>query len=142
MKPSKLTPDVHRQIIEFIKTGVRIKTACEAAGIAYSTHRTWMLRGEAEETRLKQAGTKARKAEKPYLEYMEAIKKARAELEAELLEGIENAITGGKIIVKTVKRFDRAGNLIEQHTEEKRVPPSWQAAAWKLERMFGYIRTG
>jgi len=44
-RPTKLTPEVHRTIVEYIRAGAYDHVAAQAAGIAPSTFRRWLERG-------------------------------------------------------------------------------------------------
>lgn len=71
-RPSKLTPEVTKRLTEAIRAGNYYEAACAYAGIAYSTFREWMVRGE-----------KAKSGK--YREFMEAIKKAEHEAEVRMV---------------------------------------------------------
>jgi len=71
-RPSKLTPEITKRLIEAIRAGNYYEAACAYAGIGYSTFRAWMIKGE-----------KAKSGK--YREFMEAIKKAEYEAEARLV---------------------------------------------------------
>lgn len=90
-QPTKLTPALQEQLVNVLRTGVFIDAACHYVGIAPSTYYGWMDRG--------------RKGDEPYVEFLEAVEKARASA--------------------TV----RAITLVQKAAED-----SWQAAAWYLER--------
>lgn len=87
----KLTPELQDKIIKYIKAGNYVETACDAVGINKTTYYDWIKKGEA--------------GKEPYLNYANAIKKAKAEA-----------------IIKNV--------LVIQIAAKK----NWQAAAWWLER--------
>jgi len=86
----KLTKEVTEKVCEYIRKGLTWEKAGEIMGISPNTLRCWTQR---------------------HAPFALAIKKARRELEVNLLESINNA--GEK---------------------------SWQAKAWMLERSFGYIQ--
>ncbi len=86
-----MTEKVQQKMVEAIEMGNYAPTAAEYAGIATSTHYNWLKLGE--------------KGESPYVEYLEAIKKAEAIAEVRNVAIIQNAA---------------------QNT--------WTAAAWYLER--------
>ncbi len=67
-RPTKLTPERQAKLVEVIAAGNYYETACQAAGVDYSTFRNWMIRGE-EETHGK------------YREFFEALTRAEAEAE-------------------------------------------------------------
>jgi len=86
----KLTKEIQQKVCDYIRRGLTWEKAGEILGIPASTLKSWTQRNEA---------------------FASAIKKARRELEVNLLESINNA--GEK---------------------------SWQARAWMLERSFGYTQ--
>lgn len=45
-RPSKLTPEVKKRLLDAIRAGNYYETACTYAGITYRTFRNWMERGE------------------------------------------------------------------------------------------------
>ena len=107
-RPSRLTPERSQRIAELVAAGNNVDTAAAAAGISEATFYGWMARGRAERDRLassKRAKPKA--TEEMYLQFLEAVEKARAEAEARLVL------------------------LISKAAQE---PRTWQAAAWLLER--------
>ena len=68
-----MTPEVQEKICQAIRAGNYYETACRGyAGIAYSTFREWMVRGE-----------KAKSGK--YREFMEAVKKAEHEAEVRMV---------------------------------------------------------
>jgi len=86
----KLTKEIQQKVCDYIRRGLTWEKAGEILGIPPSTLKSWTQRNET---------------------FASAIKKARRELEVNLLESINNA--GEK---------------------------SWQARAWMLERSFGYTQ--
>jgi len=86
----KLTKEMTEKVCEYIRKGLTWEKAGEIMGISPNTLRCWTQR---------------------HAPFALAIKKARRELEVNLLESINNA--GAK---------------------------SWQARAWMLERSFGYVQ--
>jgi len=93
---SKLTDEMQTKIAALLRSGNYIETACGVAGIGVSTFYGWLERGEADQ----EAGTPS-----AFLEFSEAVHRARAEGEAMLLQQIRQA-----------------------------APKDWRAAAWILER--------
>ena len=63
---TKLSPEVHQQIVAFIRAGAYDWVAAEAAGIGTSTYYRWMERGEAS-------------AAEPYRSFWSAVRQARAQ---------------------------------------------------------------
>lgn len=86
----KLTKETMEKVCEYVRKGLTYDKAGEILGISPNTIRSWTQRHDA---------------------FAHAIKKARRELEVNLLESINTA--GEK---------------------------SWQAKAWMLERSFGYVQ--
>jgi len=85
---STLTPEIHEKILGFVRKGLTYEKAGEALGISPATIQNWQHRNKA---------------------FNESLQKTRRELEANLLDSINQA--GEK---------------------------SWQARAWILERSFQY----
>ena len=85
---STLTPEIHEKILGFVRKGLTYEKAGEALGISPATIQNWQHRNKA---------------------FNESLQKTRRELEANLLDSINQA--GEK---------------------------SWQARAWILERSFSY----
>src|SRR5882724_6074296 len=42
-RPTKLTPELVEELLRYIRMGVTIKTACDAAGINDATYRRWVV---------------------------------------------------------------------------------------------------
>jgi hypothetical protein len=93
-RPTNLTPEVHTAFVEAIKRCWYIETACALVGVGRSTVYGWMRRGRKE-------------TEGPFAEFLDDVKKAAAEQEADCLDGI---------------RLAGADH--------------WQARAWLLERRY------
>ena len=68
-RPSKLTPERQKKLVDAIRAGNYYETACTYAGIEYQTFRNWMTAGE-QATRGK------------YFGFFEAITRAEAEAES------------------------------------------------------------
>lgn len=111
-RPTKLTPDVQKRIVQGIQLGATYELAAQAAGISYNSFNNWMNRGKAEIERRQsprvKEGTEQWQAEQPFVEFLEEVKRA---------EGL--AVIGW---LATIQRAAVSGN--------------WQAAAWKLERRY------
>lgn len=101
MRPSKLTPQTTATLCEALTAGAYLETASRAAGIAPSTLHGWLKRG-----RLAEQSDDPQNDDLPFLELLEAVKKAQAAAEIAALKVIREASDRG----------------------------TWQAAAWFLER--------
>ncbi len=107
-RPTLFTPERTRKIVELISAGNNQETAAAAAGVSAATLYNWLQRGRLEQERLDaNPKLKPRKTEAPFLEFMEDVKRARAEADARLVL------------------------LISKAAQD---PKTWQAAAWLLER--------
>lgn len=108
-RPTLLTPERTEKIVQLIAAGNFSETAALASGISKQTYYNWLARGRAERERLNdKPNLKPKAKEEPYLEFFDAIEKARAEAEARMVV------------------------LITKAAQE---PKTWQAAAWWLERV-------
>jgi hypothetical protein len=102
-----LTPERQEVILDALKTGCYVETACLYAGVATPTVYHWFDRGRRERERLalSEHGTPLA-TEVIYLDFLEAVEKARAEAELRAVAQIQKAASLG----------------------------TWQASAWYLER--------
>ena len=101
MRPTKLTPETVTVLCDALEKGMYLETASRMAGVAPSTLHGWLRRGKiAEQSENPEAD------ELPFLELLDAVKKAQATAEMRAVEVISAAANAG----------------------------TWQAAAWFLER--------
>jgi transposase len=49
-RPTKLTPDTHKRIVQAIQLGATYELAAQYGGVAYNTFNEWMKAGEANKT--------------------------------------------------------------------------------------------
>ena len=121
-RPSKLTPEVQENICNWLKLGYYQEDAAIMAGISPSTYYEWMKKGESQRVALESGedmlslpdtslpapedGTPEVELVFPFMEFSEAVKKARAEAEGAHIRNIRKAADNGV----------------------------WQASAWFLER--------
>lgn len=84
-RPTKLTSDVQKNIIQALEAGNYFDAACEYAGITATTGYNWMSRGRDELERRKNAnvkeGTKQWTTEQPFVEFFEAVSRTSAKVE-------------------------------------------------------------
>lgn len=104
--PSKLTPELIKQLSNVLMRGAYVETAVAHCGISKTTYYSWTRKG-AEERKHISDGGKPRKTFGLYLDLLNAVEKAMADAELSDLRVI---------------------------TEAASEDGSWQAAAWKLER--------
>ncbi len=75
-RPSKLTDETTRLVVQALRACVPIRHACEAAGIHYTTHYDWVAQGE---EWLDRDPADVPDDVRPYVEYSHATRRARAE---------------------------------------------------------------
>jgi len=96
-RPSLLTPKIQEKICELLRTGAPLETCADAVGVWPQTLSDWQRR--ARECVDAHSGdvTSAKADEKAgvYVEFTEAISRARAEAELALLEKVKAAGKGG-----------------------------------------------
>jgi len=107
MSKGKLNEKVHESIVSSIKSGSFQTVAAQRAGIAISTFRSWMERGEMELARIEE-GFPSDAEEEKYLRFKQDVDVARATAEVEAVKMVRMSAASG----------------------------TWQAAAWYLERSF------
>ncbi len=121
-RPSKLTDEVQENICNWLKLGYYQEDAAIMAGISPSTYYEWMKKGESERVALESGEDALALPDHPlpaseeeasdievvyrFMEFSEAVKKARAEAEGAHIRNIRKAADNGV----------------------------WQASAWFLER--------
>lgn len=76
-RPTALTPEVHKAIVDMVRGGNFRATALRACGLSKNVIRNWEERGE--------------KGEEPYAAFMHDLQQAEAESETELVSEIRNA---------------------------------------------------
>ena len=81
-RPSKLTPETTKKLIDAIKIGATYEHASQYAGISYPTLRRWMVAGE-----------KANKGE--YHDFYNSVKKAESDAVVISLAEIKKAVQDG-----------------------------------------------
>ena len=107
-RPTKLTDELQDALVEKLREGNYIETACALVGITDRTYYRWIERAEDELERVaKNPRRRIQKSEEPFIQFRQAVKKARAEAESEAVTAIRQ--------------------------EGKK---TWTAYAWWLERSF------
>lgn len=94
---TKLTPDTQTRIVEALSAGNYFDASCEYAGIGESTGHSWMKRGHTELDRREKPnvkdGSKQWDKEQPYVEFLEAVTYASAQVEVQIVAQIR--VQGG-----------------------------------------------
>jgi hypothetical protein len=111
------TPSAERRLLECLRRGHFIETACAIAGIGEQTLRDRLKRGR-------------QKGSGPDHAFLLAAQQASAEAEARDLAIVEKAAAGYEVV--RTRQVISHGQVVE--LTERRFEFSWQAAAWRLER--------
>lgn len=82
-RPSKLTPDLMAKVLDALRAGNYIETACAYAGIGTTTYYRWMEQAEDD------------KADDIYREFRDAVAQARAESEVRNVALVQRAANEG-----------------------------------------------
>lgn len=107
-RPTKLTAKLREAICQSLRVGNYVETAAAANGISKDTLYRWLKRGAREKQRLdKSKKARPKKAERPYVLFSDAVKKAEAIAETRDVANIGLASKD-----------------------------QWQASAWRLERKY------
>lgn len=105
----KLTPELQEQLANVIAQGNYADTACSYIGLSKTAFYNWLAEG------------KKPNAKKKYVEFVEAIEKARSVAQMRNVQVIQQAAQG------------KAG---DPDKGIKGIEPDWRASAWYLERAF------
>jgi hypothetical protein len=158
-RPSKITRKLIEEIALAVERGNYFETACAMYGISRVTKLAWLRRGRSAIEAAEKAGAedkekgKIEPQEKLYVEFLYAIEIAQARAEAHDLGIVTGAAVGGMDqgeVVETRKEVPVLApdgkavlgpdgmplRTTEVTTTRKlsKTLPTWQAAAWKLER--------
>ena len=79
-RPTSLTPAVQAIVVEAIGRGLYRETAAQLAGVRRQTLWNWEQRGEA--------------GEAPFSDFFDAIKKAEAQAESDVIDGVRAGLDG------------------------------------------------
>lgn len=101
-----LNDDIQKRIVDTISAGNYLETAAGVAGIGISTLHLWLDKGRTERELAELEGREPTPDRRIYVDFLEAVEKARATSEARAVLHIQRAAADG----------------------------TWQAAAWFLER--------
>jgi hypothetical protein len=136
-RPSALTPEVERRLLDAIAAGVPIVHAAVHAGIGPTTFGRWMRRGEEEEARVEEDGGAPDPIEAPYRELWHRVRHARAQVAVQNVSVVQRAAEGGYVLKERTRRYkDPGSGQVVTETETDYAPPEWKASAWLLEKSF------
>lgn len=82
-QPTKLTPEVHRRIVEVVRAGNYMSVAAQFAGISQSTLANWLARGRKAQAAADDTGEEIPDEDRRYVEFLAAV--TQAEVHAEVL---------------------------------------------------------
>lgn len=105
----------------YVRRGLSVERACVLAGLPPKTVAGLLAEGR--------AGAKG-----PARELAEAVARAEAEWEAEVLGLLAAAARGGEVAAFELKETVKDGELAQRVEAVKLAGGQWQAAAWLLER--------
>jgi hypothetical protein len=86
-RPSKLTPELQERICQLLKAGNTFRTACEVAGIGYTTGKEWRQRGDDQHP--------SREGDDDFAAFAAAIRKAEEEAVVRNVALIQKAAANG-----------------------------------------------
>jgi hypothetical protein len=125
---TKLTPAVQTAICDAVAAGIPYVQAALHVGIRQSTALQWLQRGE---------GTHVRPARKVFVEFVEAVARAKAQDMARRVARINQAGQGGAVLFeKVIETVDKDGRVTKRVIAQRKAPPDWRADAWHLERAY------
>lgn len=129
------TPELTETICDHIASGLSNKDAIKMSGISDSIFYEWIARGERERRRVTEGnGRKIKKKEQPFVDFSDKIKRAVPLRKKKLLDDIRAAAVGRREYTE-VKTYYEGRKIKEKVVTVKEEQPSWQAAAWLLERL-------
>ncbi len=122
---SQLATDTKwEDVLDLVRRGNYVETACLAVGIRPNTFYQWMERGR---KAISEGDSKS-----IYAQFLGELKEAEAQAETVAMAVIQGAAFGGYLLSEsTVEKRD--GTIVSTKTWSK---PEWTAAAWYLERKY------
>lgn len=131
-RPTKLTPDRHKRIVDLLRAGNQVNTAYQAAGVSETAYHNWISKG--------------RGGEEPYREFAEDVERARADAVSRMVDVVVKAATEEKTWQAAAWFLPRANRrwMYGQpgRTDEQTLAPKDAAAARErqIERLEGLYK--
>lgn len=97
-RPSAFTRERRNRILELIEAGNHLRTACNVAGVSHTTFYKWLNRGEDAREEAERTGQPPADAEAVYVEFVDAVSRARARAESKAVSVVQRAMVGGFIL--------------------------------------------
>lgn len=123
-RPTKLTPELQKEIVKWIRAGCYVETVCSASGIARNTYKAWLRKG-----------AKAKSGK--FRDFLTAVKKAVAESEN---------LAVGTIRTASKDRWQAAAWILERkHPErwaraDRYAPPRQEGPAVSVSKVVEALR--
>ncbi len=145
-RKSKLLPEIQSQLVEALSAGVTDAEACACAGVGLSTFYLWQQIGQAcLDDMPHDRKPKTPRTQKPYVEFVEAITRARAEARVKAIRAFAAGLEASEIsetISESVTeiRLKKDGtpyDYTRNFTRERKLtqPADWRAGeAWLKRR--------
>lgn len=135
-RPTKLTPQVQKKIVDALSVGNYFEVACEYAEIDPRTGLEWLQRGRGEHP--------TQSAAEIYVHFVQAVTRAQAEDEVHTIARLKKAGQGGELIEETTYQepsviVTKVNGDIEERIGKKRTvrrysQPEISADEWRMER--------
>lgn len=141
-RPSRLNTRIATAIINALRAGNYIKTACEYAGIGNSTYQEWMNRGMVELDRVNALGHEAEEIVVQAETVENTMPDGQVQYTSRSLEQLFNFVPEPfnevewpyVVLHQQVTRARAQAEVRAMATIQQAAPENWQAAAWFLER--------
>lgn len=127
-RPTRCVPEVTGKIIKAVRRGAHLEAAAYAAGVHPSTVYRWLADGQQDDTT--PAGP-ADDTKRAFREFSEALTRARAKAELDMVAAVVEDAKGGAVVKKLTRTW-RNGTVEEEVTY---APPNGRVALAYLERV-------